>query len=203
MKKVVLLTLILIQSSAFAAVEISGSYYYTKQEYPNIDTTADDDISVTRTYSGTIAWYLFSHTAIEVFYSTNEDINVDNDVGLDDTATGKTINTIKSTLTTDSLGIGIRQAFAGRKSAIIPTLSIGYSSQKQMTNYKYSYDDGGSGEIESGETESDVSYVTLSVRIRLTQALGLKGSITGTYDDLDFSESPQQLKYTAGLSWMF
>lgn len=195
--------MIYLPTNALAIVEFSATYYYTKQSFPNSNTTVEEDVSATRTYSGTLAWYVFNNTAIELFYSSNEDINIDNGVNLTDTSTGKTINTLRSVLVTDSLGIGIRQALASRKSRLIPTISIGHSSQTQMTKYRYFYTDGTSGSIESGKIESDVSYLTISLRLRITELLGLTGSITGTYSDFDFSEDPDQLRYSAGLSWIF
>jgi hypothetical protein len=203
MGRKLVIILMLIQTSAWAVVEFSASYYYTKQEYPNTDTTVDDDVSVTRTYTGSFAWYVFSTTAIEVFYSSNEDLTIDNNVNLDDSSNGKTINTLKSTLMTDSLGVGIRQALAPRKSRFLPTISIGHSSQTQQTIFKYVYTDSTSGEVKSGEVEDDVSYVTLALRVRITELLGLRASVTGTYSDFDFSEEAEQVKYSAGLSWIF
>lgn len=191
--------LLLLPATSFALMELSGNYSYSKQNF-GVD---NENFSATRAYTATLAWYVFSTTAIEVYYSTSEDIT---QINTDATDGAITIRNNRSSVVTSSVGGGIRQALAPRNSRFIPTISLGYVQQKQTGETYYEIDDGSTitpltiGEDTSSEK---IYYATFSLRIKLTKTLGLTGSATGFFDDFSFDNSTENVRYSAGLSWYF
>jgi hypothetical protein len=197
--KKLLLLLLIFPATSFALMELSGNYGYTKQVFG----ANDENFSVTRSYTATLAWYVFSTTAIEVYYSTSEDVT---QINTDASDGAITIRNNRSSVVTNSVGGGIRQALAPRNSRFIPTISLGYVDQKQTGETYYEIDDGSTVTpltIGEDSTSEKIYYATFSLRIKLTKALGLTGSATGFFDDFNFDNSTENVRYSAGLSWFF
>jgi hypothetical protein len=195
-----LITLCL-SSQAFAFMELAGTYYYSKQTYG----TDNSSFSASRNYTGTLAWYMFEYTAIEGYYAVTEDTNFDDsDIVVDSTLS---ILSSKSKVLTTAYGFGIRQSLANRKARIVPAISVGIAKQKEDGEIVYKINDNGAitttDPVSDSVTESELSYVTISLKIKVTQTFGIKGSMTGTYPDFKISGEPDNIKYTAGISWVF
>ena len=118
-----------------------------------------------------------------------------------------TILEIDSTVVTEVAGVGIRQAFAKRKSAIIPSLSLGYAkyTTSGLSRYHLKVDD---KEVEPLEIEQDKkvfssSYATISIRLRITELMGLTLAAKTIMPDFDTSVAGDNVTYSAGFSWIF
>ena len=66
--------LLFVNSLAYGAAELDFDFGYDKQVY-GVNRESD---YVTRTYSGSFAFYLFNATGIELNYSNSEDIDTNN-----------------------------------------------------------------------------------------------------------------------------
>lgn len=189
--------------NAFAFVEVNGSFWYDKQVF------GGDDQSITRsrTYSVFLAWYVFRLTAIEINYSETDDTIIDSGtVSISGTAVD--ITSTENIVLTNVYGIGIRQALAPRNSFMVPTISVGYARQtiSGETNYVFrSQVDGSTSDlkVENEKEVIDSSFATFALRFNVTRFFGISGSIRTVVPGTRFSESSNNLRYEAGISWIF
>lgn len=199
-------------SSAFAVWEIGGNFSYDKNTYNTDSLDGDgnkleDDEHLSRTYSGFIAKYLFNLTAIEVNVSHSR-YQVTDFMSSDLSGTDYKISKSFTDIETNTWGVGIRQAFASRKSAIVPQLSIGYARRISLTNsyyiFKNKLDDSEiRSENPSSKTSENSLFGTFTLKIRITKHLSLTGSATTFFPAFDFDKAENDVKYAGGFSWMF
>ena len=202
-RKLIFLSIIsLIGLNSFAATEIDFEFGYDKQVFG----TEREDKSTSRSYSGSIAFYFLSMTAIEFNYSEEEDetlniINSSVDPVVRPTSFSQTIKSV-------NYGVGIRQALASRKSFLIPTISIGWARSKVQDTTVSSYtvvSDNSTVTFTDGPNvnESDSVFASFALKIRLTKRMSLKGSVNTVFEAFKTEEARDQLSYRAGLSWIF
>ncbi len=208
MKSVILFFLFFCQS-AYAYVDLNLSYTFSMRQVDGIETDANPDPgSAKTTSSGYVlnwAWFVWEYTALELNYSqTTQKMVDDRELATDDDSI--IIKQRDSTVITQVSGVGIRQAFASRKSRIIPSLAIGYAKYTTSGTSKITLDNAGTEvelEDEQDTQESSSSYATFSIRFRFTQLMGLTLAAKTVMPDFDTSEAGNNVTYSAGLSWVF
>ncbi len=184
-----------------ALTELDFEFGYDKQVFGS----DRESKNTSRSYSGSIAFYFFSMTAIEFNYSEKEEETI-NSVESGDSVL--TLNSISQTITSTNFGVGIRQAFASRKSFLIPTMSIGWARQKtkdiSTTNYTI-VSDGSTVSFQDGPNtdEYDSVFASFALKVRLTKTMSLKGSVNTVFEAFEYDKARDQLSYRAGLSWIF
>ena len=188
-------------SRALAVTEFDFEFGYDKQVFG----TERENKSTSRSYSGSIAFYFLSMTAIEFNYSHTDDETIN----VYDISDGSIVLESQSdSVTSTTQGIGLRQAFASRKSFLIPTLSIGWARQKYVDSSETTYTSVSTGQrilIRDDEEviEYDSVFAAFALKVRLTKRLSLKGSVNTVFQAFEFNEAKDQLSYRAGLSWIF
>jgi hypothetical protein len=201
-KKFILISLLLVCfiPKAFAIIEITANYTFSKQIYGAEDLTDDQldvaDTSITKSYQLVWNWYIWGYTAIDINFS-RESTEIQQTL----TDGTQTIN-ISTQLEGQTQGIGLRQAFAGKDAAIRPSIAIGYAKQKFNNIKNYSVDGVAVGPIKES-SEYDSTYVTLSFRLAFSKLMGLTLGGTTVVPGTDFGLASRNLKYFAGFSWIF
>lgn len=204
MKRVGLWALLLFFSqSSLSFYELDGEFSYDKQLYGTDRTNK----SVSRSYYASFASYFLTLTALEFNYSTSKDIDTRNDV-FKLTGTDYSLTSEQAIIESYSYGVGIRQAFAGKNSFLVPTLSVGYARQITTYSTDYTYRNDLDQSIlyikgDKNKQRQDSIFGTFSLKIQLTKNLALKGSVKTLFPADDFNKAKDYLKYTAGFSWMF
>lgn len=197
-----ILILLLFSFKTFAVAELDFDFSYSKNKYGS----NRQNYNMSRTYSGSIAFYLFNLTAIEFNYSeSNDKAVVNHDTSK---ATNLAIETETSVLKTSTYGVGIRQALANKNSFLIPTLSFGWARQ--------SFSDSASATIidksdnsrtiyETGESviTYDSVFASFGLKFRLTKTFYIKGGVKTAFRAFEWNQAKDQLNYSAGLSWIF
>ncbi|MDD0853818.1 hypothetical protein HBN50_11970 [Halobacteriovorax sp. GB3] len=201
LKTILFISLLISSSQAF--YELDGQFSYDKKTYG----TERQNKSTSRAYFVSFASYFFSLTALEFNYSTSKDIETNNtETKL--TGTDFTRVSEQSNVESEYFGIGLRQAFAGKDSFLIPTLSLGYARQfaTYYSSQTYRNDTGGADIFIEGEkvkTREDSIFGTFSLKLKLTKLLSITGSIKTLFPADDFNKAKDYIKYTAGFTWMF
>ncbi len=198
-----LLICCLVAQWAQAFTELDFDFSYSKDLYGASRQSYDR----TRSYGGSITFYFMTLTGIEFNMSQteNEIFGKYNNTGV---TTGLVIDNESTNITTQSFGVGIRQAFASRKSFFQPLISLGWSRQIYTLRSKTLVKDLDAPEdilIDSGEEKSsyDAMFAAFALKFRITQTLALKGSVKTVFRAFEFGEARDRLSYSAGFSWMF
>ena len=194
---------------AYGYVDLSLSYTQSMRKVEGLETDENPDPGSAQTTSTgwaiNWAWYMWEYTALELNYSkTTERLKDDREVATDDDTL--TILGIDSTVITEVSGIGLRQAFAKRKAAIIPSLSLGYAQYTTSGLATYKLDDGGVEkelEVEQDKEVFSSSYAAISVRLRITELMGFTLAAKTIMPEFDTSVAGNNVTYSAGFSWIF
>lgn len=207
-----LVLFLLISSQAYSYVDFNLGYTYSIKKIDGIvtDTTSEPgSAKATSTgYQVNWAWFMWEYTALELNYSaTTQRLLDDRQVSTTD-ANGDplTIKEQDSTVVTEVSGVGIRQAFADRKASIIPSLAIGYAQYTTSGSTKYTLDINGAIINFENQQDKEVfssSYVTFSLRFRITQLIGLTLAAKAVMPDFETTEASNNMTYSAGFSWVF
>lgn len=208
-----LFVLLIFCQSAMAYVDLNLSYTYSVRRVEGVETEANPDPGSAQTTStGYIfnwAWFMWEYTALELNYSSTTQRLLDNrEITTTDAGTGDpvTIKEQDNTVITEVAGVGIRQAFASRKSRIIPTLAIGYATYTTSGSTKFVIDYNGIQGTVDSEQEKEVfssSYASFSLRFRLTQLMGLTIAAKTVMPEFETDQASNNMTYSAGLSWIF
>jgi hypothetical protein len=145
MKKYLILSLLILSNQVLSYVDLNLSYTRSINKIPGVETELNPEpgaaLSTTDGYVLNWAWYMWEYTALELNYSrTSQRLQDDREVT---TTSGADVIIIKeqdSTVITEVSGVGIRQSFANRTAAIIPSLSIGYAKYTTSGSIKYKLD---------------------------------------------------------------
>ncbi|MBT4790349.1 MAG: hypothetical protein HON90_02160 [Halobacteriovoraceae bacterium] len=199
----------IVSINTYAYVDLSLSYTLSKTRVEGTKTDLNPEPgeanTTTEGYHLNWAWFIWEYTALELNYSSSNQRLLDTrEVATSDSAI--TIKQVDSTVITQVSGAGIRQAFAGRKSRIIPTLAIGYAKYTTSGTSKYTLDASGTEailEVEQDKEVSSSSYASFSLRFSFTQLMGLTLSAKTVMPDFDTSLAGNNVTYSAGFSWMF
>ncbi len=204
MKKTLLLLLLsLTPLTSFAIVnEIAMDFGYDRQIYG----LNRQNSNVTKTYSTALSTYIFDYTAIDLNASRSEDVTSENDRYT--VASGVDLVATQNRVTSKVFGIGIKQMFAPRTARLIPGLSIGYA--KQFVDYQSDLTVENTATsvrtiITGGERKQRIDSVfgTLSLQLRMTERLSLKGSVKTLFPAFEMDKARDNVKYAVGFSWVF
>lgn len=201
-----------ISSHAYSYVDFNLGYTYSIKKIDGVVTDTNPEpgsAKATSTgYQVNWAWFMWEYTALELNYSaTTQRLLDDREVStLDANGDPLTITEQDSTVVTEVSGVGIRQAFADRKASIIPSIAIGYAQYTTSGSTKYKLDI--NGVVVNFESEQDKevfssSYVTFSLRFRITQLIGLTLAAKAVMPDFETTEASNNMTYSAGFSWVF
>ena len=158
------------------------------------------------TYSGTLAWYIFTYTALEVNYSyTQQDIVDSTHNQLD--ADLELISSYQRVVS-QVYGGGIRQMLAPRGFFVVPMVSVGYAKQFQQTSEQYILKTTSTAEIRevifvTPKHVIDSAYATFALQFNLTQTLKVTGSVTTVFKWFETDKAKDNVRYLAGISWLF
>ena len=207
MMKLLLIIFIMIPWQAYSYVDLNLGYSFSVRQINGVETEANPEPGSAQTrstgYSANIAWFLWEYTALELNFSHTTE-NLIDDRSVSDGAI--TIEKVNSTVVTQTQGVGIRQAFASRKSRIIPTLSIGYAQFTTSGDTTYTLNDGSSEADLTIQQDQEVfssSYAAFSLRFRLTELMGFTVAAKTVMPDFETDQAGDNITYTAGLSWIF
>ena len=189
--------------SCFAFIETDLNFIYDKQ----IFGAERNNFQVSRTYNLNFAWYLTGRTALELGYGLGTIKTTENSTYEID-GTGLEIYGHENIVKNQYYSVGIRQALAGRSALIRPMLSIGYSKQEitDQTTYKVRAIGSASGaslEQAADIMESDSVFATLALTLRVSQFFSIKSSVQTVFPAFDFDLAKDDLKYMAGIMWVF
>ena len=199
---------IFISSAAYSYVDLSLNYTQSIRKIDGLNADGsvnEEEAAETSTKGWTVnwAWYIWEYTALEFNYGETETHFFDNREVIDGSLTVKETET---EFMTKISGAGIRQAFASRKAAIIPSIAIGYAKYTTSGTRKYLLNDGSSDIVIESETEPEEymsSYAAASLKFRLTQYMGISFSAKTVMPDFKTSEAENNVTYSAGFNWMF
>lgn len=206
----VVIFLSVFSEQALSYVDLGLNYNFTQRKIDGMEPTdavPDPGEAVTTTEGWSInwGWYIWAYTALELNYSQSKERLVDDrETGTDDDTL--VIKEIDSLVKTQVMGVGIRQSFAKRKALLIPSLAIGYAKLTTSGETSYVLDDNGTEHKLTLDRDTEVfnsSYVTLSLRIRFTELVGLSLAAKSVMPDFDTSKASDNLTYSAGFSWVF
>lgn len=200
----------LISTSTFAYVDLNLQYSLNKRVVEGSDDSLsqEDQGNATATTESTsviLAWYLWEYTALELNYTDQTERLIDDRVA---TTVDASITVLKtdSTVKTTISGVGLRQAFASRKSRIIPSLGLGVAKFVTSGETVYTISDGVNQEeitIAQDIQEINSSYASFILRFRITQFMGLTLAAKTVMPDYETSQAENNVTYSAGFSWIF
>ena len=177
-------------------MELTGQYGYDYQAFGKGSKV------VSRTYSGSLAFYLFGLTAIELNISQNKNtVTDDNSRTIDSNVT---ILSQKDQILTTVYGVGIRQVLAEKNAFIQPTISFGYAKQRRKGTVDYTLNDRGLLKIRTFQSEdstTDSAFGSLGIRLRMTSRLMINMSVKTVFPWFEVNQAKDNIKYLAGLSW--
>lgn len=205
---------LLFSHKAHALIDLSVNYSYNRsvfrEEETELNPTPENAISTTQGWSVVLAWYLWEYTALEVNYSESTYRLEDRRDAI--SSDGITIRSVDSIVLSRSTGAGIRQAFASRKSWIIPMISIGFAklTTSGSTTYNIEYTDATTGQVTEDEItiEEDTQvqnsgYATFPLRFRFSRSMGVTLAVKTIVPEFEWDRAEDNMTYQAGLSWVF
>lgn len=203
MKSLLVFLMVLFPLSSFAIVnEIAFDFGYDRQIYG----LQRQNSTVNRTYSAALSTYIFDYTAIDLNASRSTDITTENERY--NVTTGIDVVGQQNRVTSNVYGIGIKQMFAPRTARLIPGLSLGYA--KQFLNYQSDLTventtNSARTNISAGTRKQRIDSVfgTLSLQLRMTERLSLKGSVKTLFPAFELDKARDNVKYAVGFSWVF
>jgi hypothetical protein len=200
-KIIIILMTFIVATNVYALVELSGSFSYDRTIYGS----ARQNKSIDRTYAGTLAFFIYNFTALELNYSWNDEIITENETipieGFD-----LNLVSTQSKVNNEVYGIGIRQAFSGKGARIKPSISLGYAKQFIVSTSNATYLNTSSGarfvySANPSKSRVDSVFGTFALQIKITGRLSLKGSIYTLFPANDINQAKDNIKYSAGFSW--
>lgn len=190
-------------TNASALMELSGEFGYQKQKYGDGKASKITD----RTYSGSLAWYMFSTTALEFNYSQSERFQIENNTIHYRTADVSIIS-MQNNIQTEQFGVGLRQLLSSPKSRFRPMISLGYAKQyiTERTEVTFRYNPTGETlavQDNVEDREEDAVFGAFSLQIQLTKMFALKGTVKTVIPAFAWDEAGDYISYTAGFTWLF
>lgn len=208
MKKLLLICLCLNSTFIYAYVDFNLSYTLSQRRVDGVESDSDPNPGAAKTtsagYTINWAWYIWRYTALEFNYSQTNERLKDDRRSTDDGTT--TILEVDSNVITKVAGVGLRQSFGTRKSAILPSLSAGFAQYTTSGEREIIFDVSGTRQrFKTREDEQVFSsgYVSLGVRFRLTELMGLTFSARSVMPEFDLAQAANNVTYSAGFSWIF
>lgn len=204
MRKLILLIFFICSGQAFAYSEINADFGYNRLYYgANRENTI-----INRSYSGTFATYFSENFAVEFNYSrtqqiTTEITNLFFAGPVDYYLTGS-----QNRVTNIVYGAGIRWLLTSRQSRIRPHISMGYANQEVQNASDETYFVPSSNEtftFTSAVTRQRIKsvYGALALQFGITQHFAIKGSVQTVFEAFKTERAKDNIKYMAGLTWIF
>ena len=190
-------------SVAHAAMELSFEGGYEREVYgPDRENN-----SVERTYSSSLAWYLWETTALEFNYSFVQNVVTEHDEIQYPDYDIAVIGT-QSRVEYNIYGIGLRQVLSSPRARFRPMLSIGYAREMIKSYRDITYKQLSTSEtaiVSDGpdKLREDSLFGTFILQYYLTRNASLKISVKTTFPAFKFGQARDNIKYLAGFSWMF
>ncbi len=190
-------------SQAHALMELGADFGYDRQIYGQ----DRQNKLANRTYSGVLAWYIFSTTALELNFTKNEQIITENNNVPIQGSTLRVKNT-QNTVETGIYGVGIRQALLPQGYRLRPMISAGYARQFVESFTDYTIEDTSTGNIITFtdgpfKRRDDSVFAAFMLQWQLTRAFAIKGSIRTVFPAFNYNSARDNLKYLAGFSLFF
>jgi len=201
--KLIITLLLLTPITAFSFIETDINFIYDKQIF-GVDR---NNFQTSRTYNLNLAWYLTGRTALEIGYGLGTIKTTENSI-YEIEGSGLEIFGHENLVKNVNYSLGIRHSFAGRSSFLRPMLSLGYAKQEisDQTSYKIRAVGSESGttlEQEAELMESDSVFATFALSLRLTKLFSIKTSVQTVFPAFDFDRAKDDVKYMAGVMWVF
>jgi hypothetical protein len=201
----VTLTPLLISEKAYGVVELGANFEYLREVYG-----AERENKITnRTYSATMAFYFLMYTALEFSYAQSEKLTEEHtEYRLSGSLSGFSVIGDNSSVNTYMYGVGLRQALAGRNAIIRPLISMGYAKQFISSRRDTLFKEESSGmtilvEQDVDKRRYDSAFLAFQLNIRLVGGLSLSGSVRTYFKAFEYDRARDNLRYLAGLSWIF
>jgi hypothetical protein len=182
--------------------ELDLDFEYDKQKY---GSSLENSV-VSRSYSGGVSIYLFEQTAIDLNYSNTSETTTYNDRYT--IATGYDVTSSHNYVDTVVYGIGIKQMLLPKQSLILPMVELGYA--KEFITYLNDVvlentTNSTSTTTQYGNSKYRIDSVSASfiLQFKLTQSFSLKGTVKTLFPAFEFNKAKDNLKYLAGISWIF
>jgi hypothetical protein len=196
-----LLSTLTLAGQAHAITELSASVGYDKKVYGS----ERQNNQVRKHLNSSVALYLFSNTAIELNFMTARETTTEK-TSLRIQGTDIDLTGLENKVDTNVYGIGIRQALAGRNAIVRPFLSLGYAKQFVSDITEYTFQGPlGVATLNGGRNKRRIDSVfgTFTLQLRLTQTLAINASVRTLFPAFEFSEARDDLRYSAGFTWIF
>ncbi len=186
----------------FAVTELDLNFGYDKTVF---GTNRENSI-VSRSYSGAVTFYMTQYIGIEFNGSSSKEtttIEENRAIGSDLEESSR-----QEIVESQVYGAGLRLMLASRKSFLIPTLSVGYARAFVTSSYDILITIPSSGasarfKEQASKYRTDNAFGAFGLKLKLTKALSLNGSVRTYFPADDFDKAKDNLKYSAGLSWFF
>ena len=197
------LLLFLAPQSAWAIFEVDFDYGYNRQIYGS----ERQNKNVRRSYTNSLAIYIFNYSALELGYSFSKDTNIINEQ-VDILSGSGTLLSQQNTIATQAYSIGIRQVLASSRSLIVPMISFGYAQQDVKENTVYTIRNNTDSSVEviiNNERPPKVNsmFGAFSLKLNISKRFSLKGSVRTIFRANEYSQAKDNMKYSAGLSMLF
>ncbi len=194
----------LLPIKSFAFMEITGEAGYDRFKYG----ASNENNVTTKSYSGTLAKYIFGYTGIEFSYSHSDERTLETtDQDLTEDSYNLTITERTGTIIRQVQGVGIKQAFAGRQARIRPMLSLGYARQTIKSSGNLTIIDHNDSDsqtvlaLKKSHLKSNSMYGSFSLQFSLTKTISLNLSVKSVFPAFKFSDAENDLRYLAGFTW--
>ncbi|MEI8346286.1 MAG: hypothetical protein WCG27_02385 [Pseudomonadota bacterium] len=202
-KSSVVFILFILSSSVWAVTEVNFDFGYDRTVYGD----SRQNSVINRTYNGAIALYFFDYTALEFNYTNGKQVTSEKNKILI-TNTNYSIMEMQNRLTTQVFGVGLRQALSSSKSRIKPMISMGYARQftDDSTDYTLEENTTHVRNIISGahtKKRNDAVFGTFALQLGITRNFAIKGSVQTIFPAFVWNKVRDNLKYLAGLTWVF
>tara|TARA_R110000868_G_scaffold310105_1_gene571395 strand:+ start:1548 stop:2168 length:621 start_codon:yes stop_codon:yes gene_type:complete len=190
-------------TESFAFTELSFDFSYDKQIYGSLKQNKQ----TSRSYRTSVAFYLFKYTAVELNASHSEEETLENNV-IPVSGTNVSVISLSTNVSSDTFGIGLRQAFAARGAFLRPSLSLGYASQNVKDRTTFTFRDNGTGQVDRfsdpiNKSRVDSIFMSFALQIQMTKLFSIKGSVQSVFPAFELDRATDDLQYTAGFSWIF
>jgi hypothetical protein len=187
--------------SAHALWDIGANFSYARQVY-GVDR---DHRYTSRTWRGSVAYYFWTYTGLEVNYSYNEQ-RITDERDTDFTDGSFTIIKTEQRVYTQVVGYGIRQLLAPKDWIFTPYIAGGYAKQKQINTNEYIVKNNTTGQIDTLKYRQptasfDSIYATAGIEIKITKRLRVTGSISTVFEAWYADKAKDNLRYLAGVRW--
>lgn len=202
MKIVIGIFLILAPLSSFSMnVEIEGSYSYEQYYYG----TGNENKFYNNSWLGTIAFYPFSLTALQLDYVQGQSIL------LEDQEYPATSNVDvvyrKTDVETQTYSINLRQAFTASDSFIRPMISIGWARRISLNSGYTDFRDNTTGQVDrvtqpEQNLKQDLTQLAVYLKFRLFKDFYLSVNARTLFGGLEIAKANQNLRVFVGFSWL-